>query len=219
MLKSRFGRKRVQTHVESFREYRVGALTVEGEPDQPGAVPLPAVAPKSEGAIVEPPAHAEPPAGAVDADQGNDDEIEPTRRHGVAMSGISRNRDAERTAAGLAGERVEPKPAVGEIDDHRNIEPDTAAPRGGDQRARVGLAVERMVDRDFRARLERRQARDGGGGDPRTPGMLRRIQRAPIAAKLLAQFVLQGKGMAPPACAVLDRCSRPEQQVGLTADT
>jgi hypothetical protein len=25
--------------------------------------------------------------------------------------------------------------------------------------------------------------------------------------------------MALPACAVLDRCSRPEQQVGLTADT
>ena len=61
MLKSRFGRKRVQTHVERFREHRSGALTIEGEPDQPGAVPLPAVAPKSEGAIVESPAHAEPP--------------------------------------------------------------------------------------------------------------------------------------------------------------
>ena len=45
------------------------------------------------------------------------------------------------------------------------------------------------------------------------------------AAQLLAQLSLQliviqhEMEMALPACAVLDRCSRPEQQVGLTADT
>ena len=55
--------------------------------------------------------------------------------------------------------------------------------------------------------------------------MFRGAEAPTRAAQLLAQRSLQlvvighEMGMALPACAVLDRCSRPEQQVGLTADT
>ena len=77
---------------------------------------------------------------------------------------------------------------MSEIDHHRNVEPDPPTLCGGDERARVGLAVEWKIDGDPGAALEGGQTGDEGRRDTRAPGMFSGVQRAPVAAQLLAQI-------------------------------
>jgi len=148
-----------------------------------------AVSPEAERAIVEAAAHPQPPAAHIDADRRHDDEVEPSRTQSPAVRDAVRNGNTEGRATRPAFEGVEAQAAMSEIDHHGNVEPDAATPCGGDERARVGLAVERKINGHPGAALERGQMGDEGRGDTGAPGVVRGAQRAPATAKLLAQIV------------------------------
>src|SRR5580692_2059125 len=93
------GGNRIQPDIVRLRIHRCGALALEGETHQARSAPVMAVAPEDERAIVEPAAHAEAPARAVDAHELHDDQVEPARGDGAAARGEVRNRDAEHAAA------------------------------------------------------------------------------------------------------------------------
>ena len=94
---------------------RVGALAVEGESDQVRALPVAPAAAERQRSIVESAAHPQPPARGIDADQGYDDEIEPSRRdRGAPMRRGTAMPNTPRRV--LPVERIEAYPAMAPVD-------------------------------------------------------------------------------------------------------
>src|ERR1700734_577320 len=79
VLQSRFRRQRIQAHVPRFRETRFGALTIKGETDQVRTRPAAAQAAEFQSSIIESAPHTQTPARRIHADQGYNDEVQPSR--------------------------------------------------------------------------------------------------------------------------------------------
>ena len=166
------------------------------------------------------------PGGAlrIDSHQRHDDEIEPARRDRVAVRGAVRNADAECAAPRLAGQADRIASGDGAGSTTTGTKMRTPRRRAAAMSAAGSVSpIEGQIERDAAARLECRQPGDRSGGRAGAPGVIRRRQRAPLRRAVPCAASLSSNGaehemeMAPPAYAVLDRCSRPEQQVGLTA--
>src|SRR5882757_10674311 len=110
MFKTGFGRQRIQAHVPGVREHGSGALTIKAETHQARPPPLPPRASESQCSIVETTAHAQAATLAVDAHEGNDDEIEPTRRGRLPLA--VRHGNAEHAPTGFARQRIETQTAM-----------------------------------------------------------------------------------------------------------
>jgi len=186
------GGDRVQPDIVRLRIHRFGALALEGETDQVGSAPVMPVAPEGERAIVEPAAHAEAPAPAIDTHERHDDEAEPTRGDGAAARGGMWNRDAEHAAARLAGQGVETQAGVAPALDHGHIDAHAPPPCRDQERGGVRLSIEGQVDRHPGSRLERGQAGDGGRGEIRVEGVIGGAEPAPARAQLLPQLGFHG---------------------------
>src|ERR1700678_3957240 len=146
MLEPRFRRQRIQIHVPRFGEAGFGALTIEGEPDQVRAPPVTPAAAELQRSIIEPAAHPQTPAGRIHSDQGYDDQVQPSRRHGPVHA--LRHGDPEHAALRLTIEWIKTYAAMTPVDDDRYENAHATARRRSDQCGRIRLPVERQVQRD-----------------------------------------------------------------------
>jgi len=183
---------RIQVDIVRLRVHESGALTLEGKTDQTRSAPAMPGTPEGECPIIEPAAHAEATALAVDAHERRDDQIEPARGDGVAARGAVRNADPEHAAARLAGQRVEAQARVAPALDDRDVDAHSPPSRGDQQCGGIRLPIERQIDRHPGSRLEGGQAGDGGGGEIRPQGVIGRGESASPGAQVLAQLAFHG---------------------------
>ena len=150
------GRHLIQWDIPGARSEPGAALARMGQADEAGPAPVVAVAQKREGAVVIAAAHPEAVAVGVEADQGDQEQVERPDRYAPAAPRFG---DAETVGpepgAGVGADEPESAPAS------RAQDRQAAVPAGGigtgEQWTGVGLAVRGPVDPDA-ARAAKPQA-------------------------------------------------------------